>query len=272
MRFDVFDAVERIAKIGYQGVEILADTPHLYADSVTGGDLEKLIQILEKTGLEVANINGNTAMGFYGRQFWEPLFEPSLANPDRDLRQWRIEYSKKCIDMACALGCPCISVTSGRSVPGISPENSLELLHKSMVDLLDHAEKKSIKVAMEYEPGILIERYEELAEFIDSMDSAYLGVNLDLGHSHVLGEDPEVVIRGLASRIFHLHLEDIRGTRHYHLIPGTGDMDFHKIFTILGLCGYNGFATVELYTYPHEPEAAARQSLEYLQKILAASE
>lgn len=272
MRFDVFDAVERIAKIGYQGVEILADTPHLYADSVTRGDLGKLLQILEKTGLEVANINGNTAMGFYGRQFWEPLFEPSLANPDRDLRQWRIEYSKKCIDMACALGCPCISVTSGRSVPGISPENSLELLHKSMVDLLDYAEKKSIKVAVEYEPGILIERYEDLVEFMNRMDSAYLGVNLDLGHSHVLGEDPEVVIRALAPRIFHLHLEDISGSRHYHLIPGTGDMDFHKIFTILGLCGYNGFATVELYTYPHEPEAAARQSLEYLQKILAASE
>ena len=43
---------------------------------------------------------------------------------------------------------------------------------------------------MEYEPGLLIERYEELALLIDDMGSPWFGANLDLGHSRVLGEDP----------------------------------------------------------------------------------
>lgn len=272
VRFPVLDAVERIAAMGYQGVELLADAPHLYADSVTDTVLTKLQESLHRTGLKVASINANTAVGYYGREFWEPLFEPSLANSDRTLRQWRIAYSKKCIDMARILGASCISVTSGRMLPGVAPKESMSLLRESMTELLDYAENKSIRIGIEYEPGLLIERHEELAAFIGEMDSPYLGANLDLGHSHVLGETAEAVISGLSSRIFHVHLEDIRGGKHYHLIPGTGDIDFSRLFTSLDRIGYSGFATVELYTYPHRPEAAARQALDYLEGLLKGSD
>jgi protein FrlC len=268
VRFSIFESVERIAAIGYKGVELLADAPHLYADSVAAGHLDKLHKTLYMTGLKVANINANTAVGYYGREFWEPLFEPSLANPDPALRQWRIEYSKKCIDMAHMLEAPCISVTAGRLVPGIAPEASMEFLRQSMTELLDYAEVHAVRIGLEYEPGILIERCEELAAFLDEMDSPFLGANLDLGHSHVLGEDPEAVIRCLSSRIFHVHIEDIRARKHYHLIPGTGDIDFSKLFEILSRIGYKGFLTVELYTYPHQPDAAARQAFSYLQGLL----
>ncbi len=142
VRSSVFEAVERIAAIGYQGVELLADAPHLYADSVTDSALGKLRESLYRTGLKVANINANTAVGYYGREFWEPLFEPSLANPDRILRQWRVAYSKKCIDMATMLEAPCISVTSGRMLPGVAPKESMSLLRESMTELLDYAKKK----------------------------------------------------------------------------------------------------------------------------------
>ena len=44
-------------------------------------------------------------------------------------------------------------------------------------------------------------------------------------------------------------------------------MDFPKLLKILGDSGYNGFATVELYTYLRRPEDAARQALEFLKNI-----
>ncbi|MCA1961643.1 MAG: sugar phosphate isomerase/epimerase [Desulfomonile sp.] len=267
VNLSVFDAVETIAGIGYEGVELLADIPHLYADSVTVSDLDNLKRILDRTGVSVANINANTAIGFYGRQFWEPLFEPSLANPAPALRQWRIGYSKKCIDLAEALGAPCVSLTSGRPVPGSSPDESLRFLQESLQTLLGYAEDKSIRIGIEYEPGLLVERYEELAALIETLGSPYLGANLDLGHSHVLGEDVESVIAGLSLRIFHVHIEDIRGRKHYHLVPGTGEMDFVALFDALARHGYDGFATVELYTYPHRAEAAAREALHYLESL-----
>ena len=41
-RYSIFEAIESIASIGYQGVELLADVPHLYADSVKDSDLARV--------------------------------------------------------------------------------------------------------------------------------------------------------------------------------------------------------------------------------------
>jgi fructoselysine 3-epimerase len=267
VNFSVIEAVEKIAAIGYEGVEILADAPHLYPDSVRGPDLRKLVTVLARSGLEVANLNANTAMGYYGRSFWEPLFEPSLANPDPTARAWRVDYTKRCMDFARLLGCSNISITSGRAVPGTCPDTALKLLRESLEMVLEYAEKAGIRVGMEYEPGLLVERYDELRVLIEEMNSPCLGVNLDLGHSHVLGEDPEFVVAGFSSRIFNLHIEDIQSRKHYHLIPGLGDIDFRRLFEILEKNAYDGFATVELYTYPQHPEEAAMSSLSYLQGL-----
>jgi fructoselysine 3-epimerase len=267
VRFSVVEAVEKIAAMGYEGVEILADAPHLYPHSVSAADLKKLTAVLKRSGLKVANLNANTAMGYYGRTFWEPLFEPSLANPDDAARRWRVDYSKRCLDLAAIFECRNVSITSGRTVPGSDPETSFRLLRESLEEVLEHAEKVGVRVGIEYEPGLLVERYEELQALIAVIASPCLGANLDFGHSHVLGEDPESVVAGLAARIFHIHIEDIRSRKHYHLIPGLGEIDFRGIFEILERHGYDGFATVELYTYPQEPEAAARRSIAYLRGL-----
>jgi len=145
----------------------------------------------------------------------------------------------------------------------------MSFLRESLEELLEYAEKRSIRIGIEYEPGLLIERCEELLQLIREMKYSQLGANLDLGHSHVLGENPAEVVDTLSPRIFHIHIEDIKARKHYHLIPGTGDMDFVKLFRILDDHNYEGFATVELYTYPHQPEAAARRALSHLQNILA---
>ncbi len=267
VRYSVIEAIEWIASIGYEGVELLADTPHLYADSLSTHDLEQVKAAIDRTGLKVANINANTAMGWYEREFWEPLFEPSLANPDSSLRNWRINYSKKCVDLASFIGAPCVSVTSGRSVVGVDPATSMDFLRDSLRQLVEYAEERSVRIGIEYEPGLLIERYEELATILEQIGSPFLGANLDLGHSHVLGEDPTTVIKGLASKIFHIHIEDIKAAKHYHLIPGTGDINFPELLAILNDNGYDGFATVELYTYPLQPQEAARQALKFLRAI-----
>jgi sugar phosphate isomerase/epimerase len=267
------EAIEKIAGIGYEGVEILADAPHLYPFSTSTADLAKVLTALEKGRLQVSNINANTAAGYYqcspGKMFWEPLFEPSLANPDADARGWRIEFTKKCIDLARSLSCPNVSITSGRMVPGVSPDKSMEYLKGSLDEVLDYAAASNVRIGMEYEPGLLVERFEELDALIREIGARNFGANLDLGHSHVLRENPWEVIRGLSSRIFHVHLEDIRAGKHYHLIPGEGDVRFEVLLRALESVAYEGFLTVELYTYPGAPEQAAGKAFDYLNKLLA---
>jgi len=269
VRFSVPEAIEIIAKTGYSGVEILADIPHLYPFSTKASELDEVAASLEKNQIPAANINANTAIGYYGAKFWEPLFEPSLANPDADARKWRVEFTKKCIDMARFLSCRNVSVTSGRMVPGVKPETSLALLKQSIFEIVEYAAGKHVRVGMEYEPGLIVERAEELALLIREVGAENFGANLDFGHSHLAGEAPSDVAESLASRIFHIHLEDIRGRKHYHLIPGEGDIDFEDIFRALAGIEYEGFVTVELYTFPENPEQAARKAFDYLKNAFS---
>ncbi|MEA3546491.1 MAG: sugar phosphate isomerase/epimerase family protein [Thermodesulfobacteriota bacterium] len=266
-RHSVFTAVERIAAIGYQGLELLADIPHIFPPTFTDFDLQRLQTLLQKNSMVVANINANTAVGYYGRPFWEPLFEPSLANPDDAARKWRLDYTKKCVAIAHQLGAPHVSVTSGCMLPGVDPQQSLDYLRLSLREIVSYAEKFSIGIGIEYEPGLLISCCDELVCFLEEFDSPFLGANLDLGHSHVSGEDHNEVIAGLGNKIFHIHLEDIKKRKHYHLIPGLGDMDFVSIFHALERQKYDGYLTVELYTYPNTPDEAARMSLAYLREL-----
>lgn len=267
-RFSLNEAIREIAKAGYSGIELLADIPHLYADNISASDLNGLKNTLSRSGLCVSNVNANTAIGWYGRSFWEPLFEPSLANPEAELRNWRIEYTMKCIDIAEFLGAQCVSVTSGKPVSGTDPDESLVILKDSLDKLANHAEKKGILIGLEYEPGLLVESCDELLELLNQLNSQCLGANLDIGHSHVLGEDPATVIEKLGMRIFHTHVEDIRGRKHYHRIPGTGDVNFGSIVKALTAAGYDGYLCVELYTHLNNPVGAAQASLDYLTALI----
>lgn len=268
VRFSIHEAIREIAETGYAGIELLADAPHLYADNLSPQSLDAVAKSLARSGLSVSNVNANTAIGWYGRSFWEPLFEPSLANPDADLRRWRIQYTRKCIDIANFLGAKCISVTSGKPISGTYPEESLVMLIDSLEQLVGYAEKMGVLVGVEYEPGLLVESCDELAELLDQVNSPYLGANLDVGHSHVLGENADMVIEILGSRIFHVHLEDIRVRKHYHRIPGTGDIVFNSIFEALTKAGYDGYLCVELYTHVNDPVSAAKESLDYLKPFI----
>jgi sugar phosphate isomerase/epimerase len=124
-----------------------------------------------------------------------------------------------------------------------------------------------VRVGVEYEPGLLVERAEELARVIERVGSPLLGANLDIGHSWLDGESPESAVNTLAGRIWNVHLEDIAGRKHFHLIPGEGDLPFQRYLKALTASGYDGFYTVELYTYTQTPEDAGRRALDYMRRL-----
>lgn len=107
---------------------------------------------------------------------------------------------------------------------------------------------------------------------IEEVGRDSLGVNLDIGHAAVYGEEPAESVRRCADHITGIHLEDIaggKGGKHYHLIPGEGGIEFEPVFTALEDIGYEGFVTLELYTYPDEPDRAACKAREALEQYVS---
>jgi sugar phosphate isomerase/epimerase len=82
----------------------------------------------------------------------------------------------------------------------------------------------------------------------------------------VAGEDIAETILRFGPRILNIHLEDIQGTRHYHLIPGLGDIDFDSVLRALKKMDYPNYLTVELYPYTETPSEAAAAAYAFLRE------
>jgi sugar phosphate isomerase/epimerase len=266
-RYDLPEAVRRISDRGYAGVEILADEPHAYLPAFGDDDSRALLEALDRTGLAVSNVNANTAMGYYDDAPPSAFFEPSLVRADGAARQWRVDYTQRAVDLADRNDAPAVCIATGRPLPGNPPEQAHEYLRESLGAILDHAERKDVDVGIEFEPELLVEDADEALALIDDVGRESLGVNLDVGHVAVTGDDVAETVRRCAGRITGVHLEDIvggRGGKHYHRVPGEGDLDFRVLFDALDDVGYEGFATLELYTYPDEPDRVARDAYDFL--------
>lgn len=261
------ESVERIADHGYAGVELLGDTPHAYFPEFDDDDRAELLATLDRTGMAVSNVNANTAMGYYDDAPPSAFFEPSIITADDQQREWRIEYTKRAIDLAALTDAPAVCLATGRPLPGNPPERAREYLLDSLDSILEYAEGNGVDVGIEFEPELLVECTEEVLELIAEVGRDSLGINLDIGHAAVYGEDLTGTIHRSAGHITGVHVEDIVGGvrgKHYHRIPGDGDIDFRAVFDALDDIDYDGFATLELYTYPDRPDEAAQKAYEAL--------
>jgi protein FrlC len=266
-RFTLPEAIAGIARAGFEGVEILADTPHAYPDAIDARLIDEVVRLLEHHRLAVSNVNANCTFGYWRHAPPEPYFEPSLISPVAEYRADRVRLIIKTLDFAKAIGAANISITSGRCLGGMPPDAAAAQFVESIRPILDHAEKVDINVGIECEPGLFIEYVAELREWIDRIGSRRLGANLDVGHSHVIGEDVTEAITLLDDRIWNLHVEDLPGRKHYHMIPGEGTFDWTTLKSALGGIKYDRFATVELYTHTADPQAAAEKSYAFLSRI-----
>jgi sugar phosphate isomerase/epimerase len=64
-----------------------------------------------------------------------------------------------------------------------------------------------------------------------------------------------------------MHVEDIPGRKHYHMIPGEGSLDWQALKGALNEIDYSRYLTVELYTHTADPHTAARKSYEFLSRL-----
>jgi sugar phosphate isomerase/epimerase len=263
--FPLPEACDRIAAAGYKAIEVLADVPHAYPVGYGVHEAERLRERLGGLGLRCVAINGNTAMGYFDPVPASLTFEPSLIAADEVHRQDRVGIIRGVLALANRLGAPVVTITTGQKPLSGEPA---AILRGRLLEGLEHvcraADLAGVDVAIEPEPGQFIETTAALRELLDEVDHPRLGANLDVGHALCVGDDPAESVRVLAGRLKHLHLEDIRGRRHWHLIPGLGEIDFGAIRRALDEVGYSGAAAVELYTYKDEPDRAAAEAFRAL--------
>jgi sugar phosphate isomerase/epimerase len=259
VKFSLSEAVEKIAGLGFGGIEIMADRPHLYPPDWNQETLRQLRDKIRQENLKITNLNSFTlfAVG--------DTYLPSWIEPEKERREIRIRHTLECLRVASFLGCRNISVPPGGPLQGMSSRRALSLFHEGLEQVAPLAEEIQVKILVEPEPDLLLENSRQFKDFMRDIRSSYVGLNFDLGHFFCVGEDPVEAFRELFPWIGHVHLEDIAADRcHYHLIPGRGAMDLPGALRAILQSGYGGDLSLELYTYADRPVEAGREALSYL--------
>jgi sugar phosphate isomerase/epimerase len=168
-------------------------------------------------------------------------------------------------------------------------------------DLIQYAEDEGVRVGIENCPMFFSDDEwpggknlaycpEIWARMFDEIQSPNLGLNFDPSHLIWLHIDYLQALRDFSDRIFHVHAKDVRIDHnrlnqvgimanplqfHTPKLPGLGEVDWGKFFSVLGDTGYRGPVCVEVEDRAYEGsiadrKASLRQSLTYLRQFIPA--
>ena len=264
------ETARKLAAIGYAGLELMADVPHAWPAYLLKEQKDRIREAMAANRLAFSNVNAFMmhAVNDPRQKYWHP----SWIEPDVHYRQIRIDHTKRALSLAAELGATCVTTEPGGPLEGRPWRDCLKLFVEMLKPVLEHAEKVGVPLLVEPEPDLLIETADQYLEFAQHIQSPYLGLNFDIGHFYCVKDDPAATVHKLAPLIKHVHLEDIAATRvHHHLVPGEGVIDFGSTLKALKDVKYDGWVTIELYTYHEDPDTAAKTARDRVLKIAASA-
>jgi sugar phosphate isomerase/epimerase len=261
------ESIESLASIGYGAVELMADLHHAYPPTFDATRREQTRRLLADRRLTVSNVNAFT-------HFVDgDTYHPTWIEADAALRQTRVEHTLRCVELAAEFGAATVSIQPGGPMIGrddLSYDSAAEVFAEALSQVVPAAREYGVVIAVEPEPGLLIQSADEYRQFKQRFFAGEDAVrmNCDVGHLFCVGDDPAAVIRSMPADVAHVHLEDIGANRvHQHLTPGNGVLDFADIFAALRDIRYDGHVTVELYPYETTAAGVAKKAWEHLQRI-----
>jgi sugar phosphate isomerase/epimerase len=228
-----------------------AGTSHI---DVTRFDPDAVLGTLVKHGLEISSL----------------AYYPNNLHPDAQVRRAANTHLRKVIDAAAKLEVGVVGTFVGRD-PSKNVPDSFRDFRRVWPRLVDHAESRGVKIAIENCPMIF--SYDEwpggtnLAstpaiwdEMFSIVDSPSFGLNLDPSHLVWLMVDYERVVRDYADKIFHVHAKDLEidrdglyrhGTAAQGIgwqvprLPGLGEVRWDRFVAALYRAGYDHVVSVE---------------------------
>src|SRR6516225_2182475 len=137
LKFSFAEAARRLARIGYRGVEIMADVPHAWPACLLEEQKQAIRQALKDHALEIANLNAfmMNAISDPRQKYWHP----SWIEPDRHYRRIRVEHTKRALTLARELNAPSITTEPGGPVkPGGSWSAALREFVEELKPVAEH--------------------------------------------------------------------------------------------------------------------------------------
>jgi sugar phosphate isomerase/epimerase len=258
------DTLTILADLGYQSVAITLD--HHALDPFDENLAVEVSRIRHR--LEQLNLASVIETG--ARFLLDPWrkHQPTLLSERPEERALRLGFLKRAVDIAAELGAGVVSFWSGAALTATSKDVLLSRLVDGCKALADHAETRNVRLAFEPEPGMFIDTLATYQELGKRAASPFLGLTIDIGHLHCMGEVPIAdQLQRWQDLVWNIHIEDMRRGVHEHLLFGEGEIDFPPIMRTLQEIGYSGGVHVELSRHGHDAVETARRAIAVLRTM-----
>jgi sugar phosphate isomerase/epimerase len=254
-----------IAANGFEAVEVFATRSHF--DYHDGAAIRALQDWLGEAGLNLHSVHAPItdvfANGRGQRNF-------STAMRDTDARKATLHEISAALDIAKTIPFSFLVVHLGVPAawnPG-PDDNHRETALRSVAEIQGMAEAVGVKVALEV-MGNSLSTASGLIEILEQgFEGADLGICMDVGHAHLLGDVPEA-IEIVSEYLVTTHVHDNRGRSDDHLVPFQGSIDWASTIMSFEKIGYDGVLIYEVKAAEStravlERAVAARRRLEAL--------
>lgn len=255
------DALSFLADTGYAGVALTLDVMHL--DPFAPDAFAQAARVrarCDALGLGVVVETG-------ARFLLDPRVkhEPTLVNPTPEGRARRLAYLRLACDLAEVLRAEAVSFWAGVPQPGVDRDEAWRWLVDGVAALTDSHGGRSYALAVEPEPGMLVDDADDWAALAEQVPGLTLA--LDTGHCVVSGRyAPEEAVAAFAGRLGTVAVEGMRRGVHDHLPLDEGDVDLPAVLHALQAAGYDRLVTLELSRDGHRAHQMVPRSIELLRE------
>jgi hexulose-6-phosphate isomerase len=219
----VLDKFQLQQELGYDGMELVSPWP---------GDGDEVRRASEKTGMPVH--------GVVDMKHWEIR----LSSPDPKVREQGVVYLEQALRDASAFGGSSVLLVPGSVT---AEETHDDVWKRSIVEIrkvLPLASRLGVRVLIENVWNGFCETPEQARDYIDEINSAWVGFYFDIGNCRKFGTS-ESWIRTLGNRIVKCDCKDWSQSKGFCKI-GDGDVDWPAVRQALADIGFTGWCTAEV--------------------------
>jgi L-ribulose-5-phosphate 3-epimerase len=220
----VLEKFRLLKELGYDGMELVSPWRRDVAD---------VRRAIDETGMQVHAL--------VDMKHWEIR----LSSPDPKVREQGVAFLEQSLRDARTFGGSAVLLVPGK-VTG-PDETHDDVWNRSILEIrkvLPLASKLGVRVCIENVWNGFCQTPEQARDYIDEIDSAWVGHWFDIGNCRKFGPS-ETWVRTLGSRIVKLDCKDWSKKAGFCKI-GDGDIDWQAVRQALADIGYTGWCTAEV--------------------------
>ena len=260
------DSLTLAKNAGFEGVELALGAEGELSMTSTESENKEVKKLADGMGLALYSLSCGLCWDY------------RLSDDDPALRAKAKDMIKKQLETAKILGADTILVIPGAvNVEFSFPEKKVaydvvyDRALEGLNELKTYAEELKVNIALENVWNKFLLSPMEMRDFIDKLDSEYVGSYLDIGNT-MYCSFPEDWVRILGKRIKKVHFKDYRvqaGGLHGFVDLLAGDVDYPEGVKALGEIGYEDWVSAEMIpNYKHHTDAIIYNTSYAMDRIL----